>query len=160
MYMEAILAVDLQGGIAKDGKIPWMNKTDMQFFYKKTVGNTVIMGKNTYLSLPEKYRPLPKRLNIVLSKSLSPVVSDSLIIIKDISLLSNILKEFKQGSTVFVIGGKQIYEELVPQCHTVWLTTIKDTYNCDVIFNYDYASNFKERTVHFEDTYIKIEKLL
>ena len=156
--MEAILALDLQGGIAKNGNIPWTNKTDMQFFYKKTVGNIVIMGKNTYFSLPEQYRPLPKRLNIVLSRTLSPLVSDNLIIVNHIEDIKDIKRD--ESKTMFVIGGKQIYEALMPQCHTVWLTTIKESHECDVIFQYDYANQFKERIIHFEDAYIKIEKLL
>ena len=65
--MEAIVAVDLHNGIAKNGSIPWTSKKDMTHFYKKTTGNIVIMGRNTFFSIPEERRPLKNRLNIVLT---------------------------------------------------------------------------------------------
>jgi dihydrofolate reductase len=58
--MEAILAYDLHNGISKNGLIPWKSKTDMNFFYNTTKGNVVIMGKNTFLSLPKNCQPLKK----------------------------------------------------------------------------------------------------
>ena len=65
--MEAIYAIDEKNGISKNGVIPWKSKKDMKFFMNKTIGNVVIMGKNTYFSLPENIRPLKNRLNIVLT---------------------------------------------------------------------------------------------
>jgi dihydrofolate reductase len=65
--MEAILAIDSNNGISKDGYIPWKSKKDMTFFYNTTKNNVVIMGKNTYLSLPDNCKPLKNRLNIVLT---------------------------------------------------------------------------------------------
>ena len=67
--MEAILALDSNNGISKDGYIPWKSKKDMNFFYNTTKNNVVIMGKNTYLSLPDNCRPLKNRLNIVLTSA-------------------------------------------------------------------------------------------
>ena len=64
--VQAILAVDSQFGLAKDGKIPWKNKTDLQFFKNKTINNIVIMGSKTLLSLPNS-KPLPNRFNIVIT---------------------------------------------------------------------------------------------
>ena len=66
--MEAILATDISGGISREGKIPWKSKKDMAFFLQKTKNNVVIMGKNTFLSLPENSKPLKNRLNIVLTR--------------------------------------------------------------------------------------------
>ena len=63
--MEAILAIDSKNGISKNGVIPWKSKKDMSFFYNVTKRNVVIMGKNTYFSIPQEYRPLKNRLNIV-----------------------------------------------------------------------------------------------
>ena len=65
--LEAILAYDLNNGISKNGAIPWKSKTDLNFFYNTTKGNVVIMGRTTFLSLPENCRPLKNRLNIVLT---------------------------------------------------------------------------------------------
>jgi len=65
--MEAIYAIDLNNGLSKNDTIPWTCKKDMSFFMNKTKNNVVIMGKNTYFSLPIEHRPLRNRLNIVLT---------------------------------------------------------------------------------------------
>ena len=65
--MEAIYAIDLKNGLSKDGFIPWISKKDLKFFSNKTKNNIIIMGINTYLSIPERIRPLKNRLNIVLT---------------------------------------------------------------------------------------------
>ncbi len=67
--MESIIATDIHFGISKDGIIPWSSKKDLSFFFNKTKNNIVIMGKNTYFSLPERFRPLKLRLNIVLTNN-------------------------------------------------------------------------------------------
>jgi dihydrofolate reductase len=67
--MEAIYATDINHGLSKDGVIPWKSKKDMTFFMDMTKYNIVIMGKNTYFSLPDNYRPLKNRLNIVLTRT-------------------------------------------------------------------------------------------
>ena len=66
---EAIVAMDENNGIAKQGKIPWKSKTDMKFFKDKTINNIVVMGFNTLLSLPNE-APLRDRLNIVVTRKL------------------------------------------------------------------------------------------
>jgi dihydrofolate reductase len=63
--MEAIYAVDCNNGLSKDGIIPWHSKKDLKFFMNMTKNNVVIMGRNTYFSLPK--RPLKDRLNIILT---------------------------------------------------------------------------------------------
>ena len=65
--MEAIYVIDLHNGLSKYGAIPWNSKKDLKFFYNKTKNNVVLMGKNTYFSLPVNIRPLKGRLNIVLT---------------------------------------------------------------------------------------------
>ena len=67
LYTIIIAAVSENGVIGKDGKIPWHLPVDLKRFKKLTSGYPVIMGRKTYESLPKKFRPLPGRLNIVLS---------------------------------------------------------------------------------------------
>ena len=137
--MEAILAIDINNGISKDGDIPWKSHKDMSFFYNTTVNNIVIMGKNTYFSLPEKYRPLKNRLNIVLTSNPDRYSSNNeysnlfftnndkiymdIIVNKDkyIELYPFLNNNFK----ILFIGGKQIYEKYIHLCHTVWVTKFK-----------------------------------
>lgn len=154
--MEAIVAVDLHNGIAKNGIIPWTSKKDMSHFYKKTTGNIVIMGKNTFFSIPEERRPLKNRLNIVLTTKpyLYQDISNSNVIFTDdnsayIDFLNspekyrNVFPFLNENFKVFVIGGKQIYEKLIPLCHTIWLTQIKKNYECDLFLKNEYNFNNK-----------------
>jgi dihydrofolate reductase len=66
--METIYAIDTNNGLSKNGAIPWKSKTDMSFFINKTINNIVIMGKNTFFSIPKQHRPLKNRFNIVLHR--------------------------------------------------------------------------------------------
>ena len=66
-YVNFIAACDNAGGIGKDGKLPWQIPEELKYFQKMTDGNIVVMGKNTYFSIPKKFRPLSNRLNLVLT---------------------------------------------------------------------------------------------
>jgi dihydrofolate reductase / thymidylate synthase len=66
-YVNFIAACDNKGGIGKDGILPWNIPNEMKYFQSKTKGNVVVMGRTTYFSIPEKYRPLSNRLNLVLT---------------------------------------------------------------------------------------------
>ena len=164
--MEAILATDINFGISKDGKIPWKSKKDMYFFFNKTKNNVVIMGKTTYFSLPEQFRPLKDRLNIVLTSTTPTYMSNPNVIFTDDDTINfyihqnreKFLKTYPFLSSnfkIFIIGGKQIYEKYIPLCSTVWVTTIKKSYSCDLFFNYEYYQQFKEQLVE-EDDELKI----
>jgi dihydrofolate reductase len=164
--MEAILATDISGGIAKEGVIPWKSKKDMKFFLQKTQNNVVIMGKNTFLSLPENCRPLKNRLNIVLTSDPYYYINNpeymqhsNLIFtddenihnyiqqnrVKIYEIYAEIMPVLSSNFKIFFIGGKQIYEKYIPLCETVWHTTIKRDYSCDLFFNYDYEKLFKAK---------------
>jgi dihydrofolate reductase len=69
MKIIAVLAMTPDRLIGNAGKLPWNIPEDLAHFQKITKNNTVIMGRKTYFSLPKKYRPLPKRRNIVLSRN-------------------------------------------------------------------------------------------
>jgi dihydrofolate reductase len=171
--MESILATDINLGISKDGKIPWKSKKDMSFFFNKTKNNVVIMGKNTYFSLPQEYRPLKNRLNIVLTKNPSVFTNNIELECNNIFFTNdekinefienNREKTIKQypflssNFKIFIIGGKQIYEKYIQLCDTVWVTTIKNNYNCDLFLNYQYKKQFKDEFVE-EDNELKIVK--
>ena len=167
--MEAILATDINFGISKDGIIPWKSKKDMRFFFNKTKNNVVIMGKTTYFSLPEQFRPLKDRLNIVLTSNPSLYMNDTEhpnLIFTDDDTINFYIKENREkfldiypflssNFKIFIIGGKQIYEKYISLCSTVWVTTIKINYSCDLFFNYDYKQQFKDELVE-EDDELKI----
>ena len=167
--MEAILATDINFGISKDGIIPWKSKKDMRFFFNKTKNNVVIMGKTTYFSLPQQFRPLKDRLNIVLTSKPSQYMNDTqhpnLIFTDDDTInfhikenrekFSDIYTFLSRNFKIFIIGGKQIYEKYISLCSTVWVTTIKKNYSCDLFFKYEYKQQFKDQLVE-EDDELKI----
>ena len=112
-----IVAVDRNGAIGKDGKLPWHYSNDMKFFKRTTTGNAVVMGRRTWLTLN---KPLPNRLNIVLSRTADIPEQDSLIVKRAVDDVLKLLPELK--SDLFVIGGSQIYESFLPYIDK-WLVT-------------------------------------
>ena len=66
-YINFITACDNKGGIGKNGSLPWNIPNEMKYFQSVTMGNIVVMGRTTYFSIPEKFRPLSNRLNLVLT---------------------------------------------------------------------------------------------
>jgi dihydrofolate reductase len=159
--MEAIVAIDIKNGLSKNGTIPWKAKKDMQFFYQKTKNNVVIMGKNTYFSIPEENRPLKNRLNIVLTREPNnPIVTaitkkhDNILFTDENTIHETIManrekynEQYPSLSSqfkIYIIGCKQIYDAYIPLCKTLWLTTIKCDYSCDLFFDFDIKNQFKE----------------
>ena len=154
--VEAILAVDAVNGLAKNEQIPWKSKTDLTFFKNKTLGNFVVMGSKTLLSLP-KSMPLKNRTNIVITNNKEKYSN----IYKNITNLlfldleeTLIFIKMNTNSKFYIIGGNQIYNLLLPYCSTIWLTKMKQNYECDLIFNYDISTYTKE--VIYEDTELEI----
>jgi dihydrofolate reductase len=159
--VEAILAVDSQFGLAKDGKIPWNSKTDLNFFKNKTMNNVVIMGTNTLLSLPGS-NPLPHRLNIVITNNKEKHSKNydifTNIIFVSLDKALHIMHNNYKDKTIYIIGGNQIYDLLIPYCSTIWLTQIKKNYNCTLFFKYD-LNNFTP-TITYEDEDLAIMRLI
>ena len=119
--MNAIVCVDKNRGIGKDGKLLYHNKKDMEFFKETTTGKVVVMGRNTFLSLPHQ-QPLKDRINIVLTHDNNFVPSGALVA-RSIEELFEITKKYSTDD-IFVIGGASVYEQLLPYCDTVYMTII------------------------------------
>jgi dihydrofolate reductase len=142
MEMELIVALNQDGVIGINNKIPWYIPEDLQRFKKMTEGNIVIMGRKTYESLPLNQRPLKNRLNIVLSrqKNIYDFEHDNLIF-TTMDNIYDIIKENifieeeghhydkKIKKKVFIIGGNEIYNLFINQCSIIHIT--------EVIFNID-----------------------
>lgn len=129
--MNIIVACSSNQGIGNKNSLPWHFKSDLKYFAKLTKGqgnNAIVMGKNTWLSLPRK--PLPKRDNLILSKSL-----------KENNCFQSIdaIKEFiktKDYDEVWIIGGSQIYNQFInDDCvKRIYITHVERNYNCDTFF--------------------------
>tara|TARA_B110000977_G_scaffold2654_1_gene3614 strand:- start:1138 stop:1605 length:468 start_codon:yes stop_codon:yes gene_type:complete len=124
--IKAILACDENWGIGKNGDMPWPhNRADLQWFKKMTYGQAIVMGRNTWNSLPMK--PLPGRQNIVIS---STEVEGA---------TCTFGQGFKQqiidlscDQPVWIIGGGQLIEHCLDIIDELWLSRIQGEYECDV----------------------------
>ena len=70
MHIHLIWAQDANAAIGKAGTLPWRYPEDLKNFKKLTIGNTIIMGRKTWDSIPKRFKPLPNRINVVISESL------------------------------------------------------------------------------------------
>lgn len=122
MQVEIVVAMALDRAIGKDNKLLWHYPEDMRHFKSLTEGNTVVMGRKTWESLPAKYRPLPNRKNIVLSRNGSYVAEGAVVVssIDDIS-------DHVEGK-VIVIGGVEIYSMFLPVANVIHMTLVHDLF--------------------------------
>ncbi|WP_061213116.1 dihydrofolate reductase [Syntrophomonas wolfei] len=133
--MKAIVAVDLNWGIGYKGNLLQRIPEDMKFFQQMTLGKVLIMGRETFESLPGK-EPLKDRINIVLSKN-EEFNNEKVIICRTLTELFMELKKYDLDN-VFVIGGESIYTQLLPYCTEAYVTRIENTYEADKYFiNFD-----------------------
>lgn len=131
--IQAIAAVDFDWGIGKNNDMPWPRlSSDLQRFKSLTENSVVLMGKNTWLSLPKS--PLPKRENIVVTSSLKDDF-----VIKMSGDPETIINKIKAAidKPIWIIGGQQLYQQFLPFCDAVYLTRIQDKFQCDVHFPSD-----------------------
>src|SRR5712691_9139324 len=117
MAIIGIVAVDRNLAIGKGGKLPWQYSADMKFFKETTIGNAVVMGRRTWLTLKG---PLPDRQNIVLSHDQSLAASETLIVMSDAESVLDFARQ--QEGHLFVIGGAQVYESFLPHIQR-WIVT-------------------------------------
>lgn len=112
-----IVAVDRNGAIGKGGKLPWHYSADMKFFKETTTGNAVVMGRKTWLSLK---KPLPNRLNIVLSRTSEIEPQESLLVLQSVESVISIARDLE--TDLYVIGGEQVYRSFLPHIDK-WIVT-------------------------------------
>ena len=155
MQRKMILAMDLDGCIGKDDGLPWRLRADMLRFKRLTVGegnNAVLMGRTTWESLPEAYRPLNNRLNIVVTRNQEYTVEGIKIALSIEKGLA--LAEEKESEVCWIIGGANVYEqcrELVDEVHVTMVET-NDSGEIRVgLFTEDYWEKEVVETVPADD---------
>ncbi len=129
--MKAIVAVDLNWGIGFNNQLLERIPEDMKYFKEMTLGKTVVMGRETFESLPGK-KPLKERKNIILTTNKNYFGEDMIIY----HSLDKLLQEIKAHSQedVFVIGGESVYSQLLPYCTEIYVTKIEKAYEADKYF--------------------------
>lgn len=134
--MKAILAVDSHWGIGLDGKLPWHFHMDMLHFSAYTMGKVCLMGKTTYASIPEKnHERLPGRVKLIMSKGTTRMDFDTQQHWASdwdaAGIELETLSKTPDRSDVILIGGKSMYDRLLPYCDEIMLTRIDNFYGCD-----------------------------
>ena len=124
--ISAIVAVDENWGIGFNGQLLEHIPEDMKFFKKITTGNVVIMGRKTWDSLPIK--PLPDRLNLVVTSKGRGVDCMTAFIDMEEAKVRAVMARNDREDNWFVIGGGQIYEQLLPLCDRLDVTKIHKAY--------------------------------
>lgn len=134
----AIAAMDEERAIGANNGIPWNVPDDQKLFREKTSGHSVLMGRKTYFSLPKKYRPLPNRKNIVVTRD--PRHFDGEPGVSVASSAAEVIESFRAGGVewpseiLWIGGGQQIYEETVADWDEVYLTRIPGRHGGDTFF--------------------------
>ena len=158
--MNIIVAYDKKNGIGANNDLPWNISKDMKHFSTITSGtsnpksiNVVIMGRNTWESIPEKHRPLKNRINIIVSSKMSNIdLPENTYVVKSLdealnyskyngNITSNISNKTKLNldeivENVFVIGGEGLYKEAInhEKIEKLYITQIYSVYECNRFF--------------------------
>lgn len=111
-----IVAIDRNNAIGRNNDIPWHISADLKRFKSITMGHTVLMGRNTWESLP--FKPLKGRRNIVISKSMAAV--EGMEVAKSVDEAIRMVKD----EEVFVIGGEQIYSQTIVHADRLIVTHV------------------------------------
>jgi dihydrofolate reductase len=123
-----IVAIAENNAIGKNNNLLWHISNDLKYFKTITSEHTVIMGKNTWLSLPVK--PLPKRKNIIVSQSLN-LNEENVFVVRTIHDAIDISTD---NSENFIIGGATVYEQFLPIADKLYITKVHRSFDADVFF--------------------------
>jgi len=132
MTISMIAALARNGVIGKANDLPWHLPDDMKFFMQTTKGHHVIMGRKNYESLPEKFRPLPNRTSIVVTRQRDYHAPGCIVVHQ---LEDGVKIAQKNGELeLFIIGGSEIYKLAMPIADRLYLTEIEADIEGDTFF--------------------------
>jgi dihydrofolate reductase len=133
-----IAAIDKDGGIGKDGYMPWYYPADLKLFMTLTMGHTIIMGRKTFDGMYERGKaPLKGRKNIIVTRAAATYRSqfadkytgDILDFTTDINC-----QDLDLEDKVFYCGGAEIYRQVIDLIDIIYLTRFEESYGCDTFF--------------------------
>lgn len=132
MIISSIAAVAENNVIGKDNQLIWRLPSDMKFFKDKTEGHCIITGRKNYESIPEKFRPLVNRTNIVVTRQKN-YSAPGAIVVHSIDEAVAMAKE--QGEAeLFIIGGADIYKQTMVITDRIYLTEVHHSFEGDAFF--------------------------
>lgn len=131
-----VVAATPTGLIGRDGSMPWHLGTDLARFKRLTMGGTLIMGRKTFDSIG---RPLPGRQTVVLTRDRSWAQAA----VRTAASTADALQAAAQiGKPVFVVGGAQVYQQMLPHVSLVWMTRVWSATDGDTLLDWD-GSGFR-----------------
>lgn len=155
MIVSLIVAVAENNVIGKDNTLIWHLPKDMQFFKQTTLNHHIITGRKNYISIPEKFRPLANRTNIVLTRQNNFTEKDC-IVLNSLETALDFAKKNNE-TEVFIIGGGQIYKEALDKnlVDKMYITHVHQAFEGDTFFPEIDNSKWQKTS---EEKYLKDEK--
>ena len=142
-----VAAVARNGVIGREGGLAWNIPEDMAHFKAVTAGGTVIMGRSTWESIPQRFRPLPGRRNIVLSRQ-QGFAAPGAEVVSTLQAALAAATSARPGqatpAAVFIIGGAQVYTAALPLAHRLELTEVQHDFDGDAHFPEGWQQDFQE----------------
>lgn len=132
MNISIIVAVGSNRAIGKNNSLIWHLPADMKFFKEKTTGHCIITGRKNYESIPEKFRPLSNRTNIIITRQRDYHAPGTIVT----GSIEEAIEKAKQlgDKEVFIIGGGDIFKQSLHLADTLYLTEIEESFDADVFF--------------------------
>jgi dihydrofolate reductase len=151
MIISLIAALTKNRVIGINNDLPWHLPDDMKFFMQTTKGHYVIMGRKNYESIPEKFRPLPNRTNIVVTRQKN-FVAPGCIVVNSIDEGLQLARA-NHETEAFIIGGAEIYSQGFGKATKLYLTEIQTELEGDTFFPEFNKNQWKEvsRKHHLQD---------
>ena len=165
--MNIVVAACKNRGIGFKNSLPWKLSKEMKYFKELTIGeenNAVIMGRKTWLSIPEKNRPLPKRENIVLTSrtvQTRPWVDGEVSFINSLDSVYHVYGPYTFDN-IWIIGGEKVYNEALKNnmIDSIFYTEIQAEFECDTFINRipdNFLNIYESKTIYDSGEQIKFK---
>ncbi len=152
-----IACISKNGVIGNNNELIFRLNVDMKIFTKVTNGNTVIMGRKTWESIPLKNRPLKNRKNIVLSRDKNYVAPGATVMTFEDLRIENMKNSYEE---FFVIGGAEIYSKFIDKAKVVFITEVDKIVEGDAYFPVEGLKDFDCMSMRYRDRTEKDEEVL
>lgn len=131
-----VVAIDDNGLIGRDNDLPWRLPDDMRWFRDRTMGKPCIMGRKTYDSLPARFRPLPGRLNIVVTRNVDYEAPGAVVV----HSFDEARRAAGDAEEIIIVGGADLFRAFMPLVDRLYLTRVHGAAEGDVYFpDYDHG---------------------
>ena len=156
LHLCILVAMAKNRVIGRNNKLPWNLPADLKHFKSLTMGHTIIMGRKTYESIG---RPLPGRTNIIITHQRDLEVPGAIIVHSIEDALEACMKVKTFNQEYFVIGGENIFQQMLKICKRMYITEIIGDFEGDTYFpEFDFKEwNETQRDKHFPDKDINVE---